>query len=76
MNILQPFRSHAGAIVSGDKGSYASKRRALEDAGARVVDTPGEIVGAVRAALQGRPARFSKVSEEGAGMERDMSAPS
>lgn len=67
---------HAGAIVSGDKGSYASKRRALEDAGARVVDTPGEIVGAVRAVLQGRPARFSKVSEEGAGMERDMSAPS
>ena len=34
---------HAGAIVMGERGSYASKRRALESAGARVVDTPGEV---------------------------------
>jgi len=40
---------HAGAIVIGDRGSYAAKRRALEAAGARVVDTPAEIAGAVSA---------------------------
>jgi succinyl-CoA synthetase alpha subunit len=34
---------HAGAIVTGSRGSYASKRRALEAAGARVADTPGEL---------------------------------
>jgi succinyl-CoA synthetase alpha subunit len=34
---------HAGAIVTGSRGSYASKRRALESAGARVADTPGEL---------------------------------
>ena len=34
---------HAGAIVMGERGSYASKRRALESAGARVADTPGEV---------------------------------
>jgi succinyl-CoA synthetase alpha subunit len=34
---------HAGAIVMGDRGGYASKRRALEGAGVRVLDTPGEI---------------------------------
>jgi succinyl-CoA synthetase alpha subunit len=39
---------HAGAIVTGDRGSYASKRGALERAGVLVVDTPSEIAGAVR----------------------------
>lgn len=34
---------HAGAIVMGNRGSYDSKRRALEAAGVRVVDTPGQI---------------------------------
>ena len=34
---------HAGAIVMGDRGSYASKRSALESAGVRVVDTPSEV---------------------------------
>ncbi|MBM3572696.1 MAG: succinyl-CoA synthetase subunit alpha [Alphaproteobacteria bacterium] len=34
---------HAGAIVSGDKGSYASKRRALEQAGVAVADTPVQV---------------------------------
>ena len=34
---------HAGAIVLGNRGSYASKRAALESAGVRVVDTPGEV---------------------------------
>ena len=34
---------HAGAIVTGDKGGYQSKRRALESAGVTVVETPGAI---------------------------------
>ncbi|WP_099867543.1 succinate--CoA ligase subunit alpha [Pararhizobium haloflavum] len=34
---------HAGAIVSGGKGDYASKRRALEKAGVRVADVPSQI---------------------------------
>lgn len=34
---------HAGAIVTGDAGSYAGKRGALEKAGVLVVDTPREI---------------------------------
>jgi succinyl-CoA synthetase alpha subunit len=38
---------HAGAIVMGTRGSYASKRRALESAGVRVVDTPAAVAGAL-----------------------------
>lgn len=34
---------HAGAIVVGNKGSYASKRAALEKANIRVADTPADI---------------------------------
>lgn len=34
---------HAGAIVTGGRGGYATKRAALEKAGVRVVDTPAEI---------------------------------
>jgi succinyl-CoA synthetase alpha subunit len=43
---------HAGAIVTGSGGSYQSKRTALEAAGVTVVDTPGEIPGAIRARLE------------------------
>ncbi len=45
---------HAGAIVAGERGSYRSKRMALEAAGATVVDTPGELAGQLRARLAGR----------------------
>jgi succinyl-CoA synthetase alpha subunit len=38
---------HAGAIVTGSRGTYASKRAALESAGVTVVDTPSEIPGAI-----------------------------
>ena len=38
---------HAGAIVMGNRGSYASKRSALESAGVRVVDTPSEVAKAL-----------------------------
>ncbi|HET7805056.1 MAG TPA: succinate--CoA ligase subunit alpha [Pseudolabrys sp.] len=43
---------HAGAIVTGNAGSYASKRKALEAAGVTVVDTPSQIAAAVAACLQ------------------------
>lgn len=42
---------HAGAIVMGDRGSHASKRRALEAAGVEVLDTPSGVGPAIRAAL-------------------------
>lgn len=42
---------HAGAIVMGNQGGYQSKRSSLEAAGARVVDTPGEIAEALRGAI-------------------------
>ncbi len=42
---------HAGAIVTGNAGSYAGKRTALEAAGVVVVDTPSQIAPAVAAGL-------------------------
>ena len=44
---------HAGAIVTGNAGSYAGKRKALEAAGVVVVDTPSQIAAAVAAGLNG-----------------------
>jgi succinyl-CoA synthetase alpha subunit len=43
---------HAGAIVMGDKGTYASKRAALEQAGVRVLATPSEVGRVLREVLQ------------------------
>ncbi|HZP76045.1 MAG TPA: succinate--CoA ligase subunit alpha [Pseudolabrys sp.] len=43
---------HAGAIVTGNAGSYAGKRKALEAAGVTVVDTPAQIADAVRVGLR------------------------
>lgn len=42
---------HAGAIVTGNAGSYAGKRMALESAGVVVVDTPSQLAPAVAAGL-------------------------
>ncbi|MER3427885.1 MAG: succinate--CoA ligase subunit alpha [Pyrinomonas sp.] len=45
---------HAGAIISGGKGTAAEKMRALEQAGIRVVRSPAEIGATMREALKGR----------------------
>jgi len=42
---------HAGAIISGGKGTAAEKMAALEDAGIRVVKSPADIGAAVQDAL-------------------------
>jgi succinyl-CoA synthetase alpha subunit len=42
---------HAGAIVMGTRGSYGSKRTALESAGVAVIDTPTGVAAAMTAAL-------------------------
>ncbi len=43
---------HAGAIIMGDKGTYASKRSALEAAGVTVLDTPSDVGAALKAVLE------------------------
>ena len=43
---------HAGAIVIGNKGRYASKHTALSEAGVSVLDTPSDVGKAMARALQ------------------------
>ena len=42
---------HAGAIVMGDRGSYAGKKAALEEARVTVCATPNEVPGVLKARL-------------------------
>ena len=42
---------HAGTIVSGDKGTYNAKKRALEKAGVTVTATPNEVAGILKGRL-------------------------
>ncbi len=42
---------HAGAIVTGNRGTYKSKRDALESANVQVVDVPSEIADALSSAI-------------------------
>ncbi len=42
---------HAGAIISGNKGTAESKTKAFEEAGVKVAMTPSEIIGLVKAQL-------------------------
>lgn len=44
---------HAGAIVTGDKGTYKSKRVALEEAGVHVLDTPAGAIEILKEKLAG-----------------------
>jgi len=44
---------HAGAIVMGNRGTYAAKKAALEAAGAAVLPTPGEIGTVLRRKIEG-----------------------
>ena len=44
---------HAGAIVMGDKGTYAAKSQALTAAGVHVVATPSQLPGALALSLKG-----------------------
>lgn len=48
---------HAGAIVMGDKGTYASKRAALEAAGVTVLDTPSGVAEALAPRLENSSSR-------------------
>jgi succinyl-CoA synthetase alpha subunit len=55
---------HAGAIVTGNAGSYASKRKALEAGGVTVVDTPSQIAAAVAAGLQSARPKVAASQQE------------
>ncbi|MDH5410422.1 MAG: succinyl-CoA synthetase subunit alpha [Alphaproteobacteria bacterium] len=44
---------HAGAIVMGNRGTYAAKRDALEGAGVTVLPTPGDIGSMLRERMEG-----------------------
>ena len=48
---------HAGAIISGGKGTAAEKMKAMEAAGIRVTDSPANIGSAMSELLEGAPQR-------------------
>jgi succinyl-CoA synthetase alpha subunit len=45
---------HAGAIISGGKGTAAEKQAALEEAGIIVAPSPADMGKAIKAAIEGR----------------------
>jgi succinyl-CoA synthetase alpha subunit len=53
----QTRMGHAGAIVTGEAGSYAGKRKALEEAGIPVADTPGQLPSLLRTRIFSRQTR-------------------
>ena len=53
---------HAGAIVTGNAGSYASKRQALEDAHVIVVETPRQLPEALAARLPAASAASKRIA--------------
>lgn len=55
--------SHAGAIIEGNKGTHAGKVAALRGAGATVVESFGDLPGAVVSVLRSRNSR-SLMSEQ------------
>ena len=46
---------HAGAMISGGRGKYASKVSALVAAGVKVVDRPSQVASALAEAMRDRP---------------------
>jgi succinyl-CoA synthetase alpha subunit len=48
---------HAGAIISGGKGTAAEKIAALEEAGIEVAQSPADMGAAVQRAWQRKPPR-------------------
>jgi succinyl-CoA synthetase alpha subunit len=47
---------HAGAIISGGKGTAAEKMKALNEAGIRVVESPADIGKAIQEVLGSKKA--------------------
>ncbi len=66
---------HAGAIVSGSKGTAQAKAAALEAAGVKVGRTPSETASLVREIMEGRAERASLVLRDPLGGAADQRLP-